>query len=165
MSAGFVDPPLGRSVTSAEMAEKVRAIDNPNNQRLDNPINLSAWFPQRPYWSGADDNGTMDHGSPVLRQWEEYYRKRSAAQDEADRFDAIVLVGGSGPMIDMVNNYRVHDLILGFLDRGKPIARRVLRGRLPRPGARLQHPQEHHLGQARHRACDRIRLSQQHRRA
>lgn len=49
MSSDFVDPPLGRSVTSAEMAEKVRAIDNPNNQRLDNPIDLSAWFPQRPY--------------------------------------------------------------------------------------------------------------------
>lgn len=122
MSAGFVDPPLGRSVTSAEMAEKVRAIDNPNNQRLDNPIDLSAWFPQRPYWSGADDSGNDENAAPVLRQWEEYYRRRSAAQQDADRFDAIVLVGGSGPMVDMVNNYRVHDLLLGFLDHGKPIA-------------------------------------------
>ena len=122
MSADFVDPPLGRSVTSAEMAEKVRAIDNPNNQRLDNPIDLSAWFPQRPYWSGADDGGVIGNGAPVLRQWEEYYRKRSAAQADANRFDAVVLVGGSGPMVDMVNNYRVHDLILGFLDHGKPIA-------------------------------------------
>ncbi len=122
MSAGFVDPPLGRSVTSAEMAEKVRAIDNPNNQRLDNPINLSGWFPQRPYWSGCDDNGNNENAAPVLRQWEEYYRRRSAAQNDANRFDAIVLVGGSGAMIDMVNNYRVHDLVLGFLDHGKPIA-------------------------------------------
>ena len=56
------------------------------------------------------------------RQWEEYYRKRSAAQADANRFDAVVLVGGSGPMVDMANNYRVHDLILGFLDYGKPIA-------------------------------------------
>jgi putative intracellular protease/amidase len=25
-------------------------------------------------------------------------------------------------MVDMVNNYRVHDVILGFLDHGKPVA-------------------------------------------
>ena len=25
-------------------------------------------------------------------------------------------------MVDMVNNYRVHDLILGFIERGKPVA-------------------------------------------
>lgn len=122
MDPTFNDPPLGKSVTSPEMAEKVRAIDNPANQRLDNPANLSAWLPQRPYWSGADDNGVIDKDASVLRLWEDYYQKRSTAQDEADAFDALLLVGGSGPMIDMVNNYRVHDLILGFLDRGKPIA-------------------------------------------
>ncbi|MEZ5785366.1 MAG: type 1 glutamine amidotransferase domain-containing protein [Xanthobacteraceae bacterium] len=122
MDPAFNDPPLGKSVTSAEMAEKVRAINNSANQRLDNPTNLSTWFPQRPYWSGADDNGVIDKDAVVLRLWEDYYQKRSTAQDEADRFDALLLVGGSGPMVDMVNNYRVHDLILGFLDRGKPIA-------------------------------------------
>jgi putative intracellular protease/amidase len=122
MSADFIDPPLGKSVTSPEMADKVRAISNGGNQRLDNPINLSTWFPQRPYWSGADDNGVIDRNQSVLRLWEDYYQKRAAAQEDANRFDAIVLVGGSGPMVDMVNNYRVHDLILGFLDRGKPIA-------------------------------------------
>jgi putative intracellular protease/amidase len=31
-------------------------------------------------------------------------------------------VGGSGPIVDMVNNQRVHDLILAFLRWGKPIA-------------------------------------------
>lgn len=122
MSHDFVDPPLGKSVTSEEMAQKVRAIDNPNNQRLDNPRSLAAWFPERPYWSGANDAGVVNKDQMVLRLWEDYYTKRAAAQEEATRHDALLLVGGSGPMIDMVNNYRVHDLILGFLDKEMPIA-------------------------------------------
>src|SRR5215213_431319 len=126
MDPQYIDPPLGKSVTSAEMAEKVRNIDNPSNQRLDNPGNLSVWFPERPYWAGLDDAGTDQdpkYKRPVLRQWEDYYEKRAKAQKEAtDQFDAVLLVGGSGPMIDMVNNYRVHDVILGFLEAGKPIA-------------------------------------------
>jgi len=127
MDPDFVDPPLGRSVTSAEMAEKVRAIDRSGNPQLknplDEPIDLSAWFPQRPYWSGLDDDGKLTDRTMVLRLWENYYRARAKAQNEATTlFDAVLLVGGSGPMIDMVNNYRVHDLILGFLDRDKPIA-------------------------------------------
>ena len=122
MTAGFIDPPLGKCVTSPEMAEKTKAIDNPKNKRLDKPMNLSAWFPERPYWSGADDSGQAGGKEPVLRQWEDYYRRRDIAQNEANQYDALLLVGGSGPMIDMVNNYRVHDLIMGFIDRGKPVA-------------------------------------------
>ncbi len=121
-SAAYVDPPLGKSVTSPEMAERSTSIDNPNNQRLDNPLNLSAWFPQRPYWSGANDDGTINKDQVVLRLWEDYYKRRNTAQEEASLYDAVLLVGGSGPMIDMVNNYRIHDLILGFVDRGKPVA-------------------------------------------
>ncbi len=37
-------------------------------------------------------------------------------------YDALLIVGGSGPMVDLVNNQRVHDLILGFHRQGKPIA-------------------------------------------
>jgi putative intracellular protease/amidase len=128
MDPAYIDPPLGKSVTSADMAEKVRAIDNPSDPRLDNPTSLAGWFPERPYWSGMTDDGrepeAKESGSAtILRQWEEYYRKRDQAQKEATgTYDAVLLVGGSGPMIDMVNNYRVHDLILGFLDGGKPIA-------------------------------------------
>jgi len=123
MDETYIDPPLGKSVTSAEMAAKVRTINNPNNQRLDDPRDLSAWFPERPYWSGLDANGNQTDVSPVLRQWEEYYRMRADAQARATtEFDALLLVGGSGAMVDMVNNYRVHDLILGFLDASKPIA-------------------------------------------
>jgi putative intracellular protease/amidase len=123
MDETFVDPPLGKSVTSADMAAKVKAINTASNQRLEDPKNLLVWFPERPYWSGLDATGTLTDKTPVLRQWEDYYRKRTEAQAQAvAEFDAMLLVGGSGPMIDMVNNYRVHDLILGFLDAGKPIA-------------------------------------------
>jgi len=123
MDPNYIDPPLGRSVTSARMAEKVRAIDNPSNPRLNSPINLAAWFPQRPYWSGLQDDGTeAPERQMVLRQWEQYYRDRAKAQDEVAQYDSVLLVGGSGPMVDMVNNYRVHDLILGFLDQGNPVA-------------------------------------------
>jgi len=113
MDPTFVDPPLGKTVTSEEMAQKVRAIDDISNPRLDGPTNLASWFPQRPYWSEET----------VLRKWEDYYRKRAKAQEESTtEYDALLLVGGSGPMIDMVNNYRVHDLVLGFLERNKLIA-------------------------------------------
>jgi len=127
MDVTYIDPPLGKSVTSPEMAQKVRAIDNLSNQRLDSPISLAAWFPERPYWSGMTDDGRepqvkRDGSAAILRRWEEYYRVRNEAQKNAiNNYDAVLLVGGSGPMVDMVNNYRVHDLILGFLDVGKPI--------------------------------------------
>lgn len=126
MEATYVDPPLGKSVTLAAMADKVKAINNPSDQHLDNPKDLSAWFPERPYWSGLDAMGNERKDlpieeRPVLRQWEAYYRQRAQKQAEAtSEFDALLLVGGSGPMIDMVNNYRVHDLILGFVDTDKP---------------------------------------------
>jgi len=109
----FVDPPLGRSVTSEEMARKTQAIDDPSNPRLDNPINLSAWFPMQPYWSAPE----------VLRQWEAYYRAVALAQEQAvNEYDALLIVGGSGPLVDLANNHRVHDLILGFLRYDKPVA-------------------------------------------
>lgn len=123
MDPAFVDPPLGKPVTSPDMAAKVKAINDPANKRLDNPRNLSAWFPERPYWSGLNAQGIQTDSKPVLRQWEDYYSKRDAAQAEAtSEFDAVLIVGGSGPMIDLVNNYRVHDVILGFVGAGKPVA-------------------------------------------
>ncbi len=110
--AGYVDPPLGRPVTSPEMAEKVKAIDDPKNPRLDKPINLSAWFPMRPYWSAPE----------VLRKWEAYYRDVASAQEQVQQYDALVIAGGSGPIVDLANNHRVHDLIFGFLGKDKPVA-------------------------------------------
>jgi putative intracellular protease/amidase len=110
MDPEYVDPPLGRSVTSPEMAEKVKEIDT--SPRLDDPMNLSELMPERPYHSEED----------FLRKDEEYYRERDRmAKDLVDRYDALLIVGGSGPIVDLVNNQRLHDLILAFYDAGKLI--------------------------------------------
>lgn len=118
MDASFIDPPLGRSVTTPEMARAVRELDDTTPgrsaraKRLDAPMNLSALLPERPYFS-----------HPMLvRGLEAYYRERDRALRAFERFDAVLLVGGSGPIVDLANNQRVHDLILGFLRMGKPIA-------------------------------------------
>jgi putative intracellular protease/amidase len=110
MDETYVDPPLGRSVTSKEMAEKVKAVEA--SDRLANPKDLSTWFPERPYFSAE----------LLVRELEQYYNKRDAAWKELEPYTALLLVGGSGPIVDMVNNQRVHDLILGFQKTGKPIA-------------------------------------------
>ncbi|GJF35098.1 type 1 glutamine amidotransferase domain-containing protein [Kitasatospora sp. NBC_01539] len=107
----YIDPPLGRSVTSTEMAEKVRAFDT--SDRLDSPLDLSTWLPDRPYRSRND----------FLRAWEGYNHRREHVQTQiADRYDALLIVGGSGPIVDLANNWRVHDLILAFYNLDLPIA-------------------------------------------
>jgi putative intracellular protease/amidase len=111
MDAQYIDPPLGRSVTSEEVAEKTRKINA--SPRLDNPRNLSTWFPERPYMASSN----------YLREMEAYWEDVDKAQKEAvDQFDALLIVGGSGPIVDLVNNQRVHDLILSFYKASKPIA-------------------------------------------
>jgi putative intracellular protease/amidase len=110
MDPDYIDPPLGRSVTSPEMAAKVKAIDA--DARLDNPLDISALLPERPYHGEHD----------FLRQQETYYRERDQKGAEiVDRYDAMIIVGGSGPIVDLVNNQRVHDLILAFYDADKLI--------------------------------------------
>jgi putative intracellular protease/amidase len=107
----YVDPPLGRGVTSAEMARKVRELTE--SSRLDNPLNLSAWLPSKPYRSSPH----------FLREMEAYNNRLDEIRREVEReYDAILLVGGSGPIIDMVNNYRVHELILMFHGMNRPVA-------------------------------------------
>jgi putative intracellular protease/amidase len=109
MDPNFIDPPLGKPVVSPEMAEKTRALDE--SDRLNHPINLLEWFPDRPYWS-----------SPTfLRDMEAYYKALDQRQKELEQYDAPLIVGGSGAMVDLANNHRVHDLILGFLKLSKPI--------------------------------------------
>jgi len=108
MDPDYVDPPLGRPVTSPEMAAKVKEIDS--DPRLDNPLSLSELLPERPYHGEHD----------FLRQQETYYRERDAKGAElVERYDALLIVGGSGPIVDLVNNQRVHDLILAFYDADK----------------------------------------------
>ena len=51
----------------------------------------------------------------------DYFHRLDVVLNKIDRYDALFIVGGSGPIIDLVNNFRVHDLILGFYRAGKPI--------------------------------------------
>jgi putative intracellular protease/amidase len=110
LDPSYIDPPLGRPVTTEENARRARELDQVN--RLDNPKNLSTWFPERPYWSAPN----------LLRELERYYAMREEAWRSLEEFDALLMVGGSGPIVDMVNNQRVHDVILGFYRADKPIA-------------------------------------------
>jgi len=105
-----IDPPLGRSVVSEEVAKTVRDIEA--SDRLANPMNLADLLPERPYTS--DER--------YLRQREAYNRAVGDRLDEqlAD-FDALLIVGGSGPIVDLANNGRVHDVILSFLRSDKLI--------------------------------------------
>lgn len=111
MDPNFVDPPLGRGVVSEETANKTR--DVAESDRLAYPRSLAEWFPPRAYPS-----------SPTyLRDMEAYYREldRIVAEELAN-YDALVIVGGSGALVDLANNQRLHDLILGFVKLDKPIA-------------------------------------------
>jgi putative intracellular protease/amidase len=106
----FVDPPLGRSVVSQEVAKMARDLDA--SGRLANPRDLAGWVPERPYTS--DDN--------YLRQLEAYNREVGDRLDEQiAEYDALLIVGGSGPIADLANNGRLHDVILAFLRTGKVI--------------------------------------------
>jgi putative intracellular protease/amidase len=110
MDPDFMDPPLGRSVTSPEVAEKVRQLEG--SERLDNPLNLSALLPERPYRSSHN----------YLREQEAYFKALDEVRETfAATYDAILIVGGSGPIVDLVNNQRVHDLILSFYRLDKPV--------------------------------------------
>jgi putative intracellular protease/amidase len=111
MDPTFVDPPLGRTVTSEENARKTREVSE--SGRLDNPANLREWLPAKTYRSSPN----------YLRATEAYNNRLDEVRAEIERdWDAILLVGGSGPLIDMANNYRLHELILMFYQLDKPIA-------------------------------------------
>jgi putative intracellular protease/amidase len=110
MKAGYYDPPLHKVVTDEHYAQATQAIDR--SSRLENPINLSTWFPERPYFNAPNFG-------PKL---EAYYTERDERWKELARYDALLIVGGSGPIIDMVNNQRLHDVILGFYALDKLIA-------------------------------------------
>jgi putative intracellular protease/amidase len=110
MDPDFIDPPLGRGVVSVENAQKTRDIDS--SPRLDGPVDLSSWLPELPYRSSAT----------YLRQMEAYNNRLDEVGRELDQYDALLIVGGSGPILDMANNYRVHELVLDFYRKNKPIA-------------------------------------------
>ncbi|WP_026416414.1 type 1 glutamine amidotransferase domain-containing protein [Actinomadura oligospora] len=106
----YVDPPLGRSVTTPDMARRAAALDS--SPRLDAPLSLEQLIPERPYFS------SINH----LRGLEDYHRRLDAAvKDLVASFDALVIVGGSGPIVDLANNERLHELVLRFVGADKPI--------------------------------------------
>jgi putative intracellular protease/amidase len=54
---------------------------------------------------------------------EAYHKKVDAlVANDLPKYDALVIVGGSGAMIDLANNTRLHDMIMGFVKLGKPVA-------------------------------------------
>jgi putative intracellular protease/amidase len=110
MDSTYFDPPLGRGVTSPEMAAKTKAWDQ--SARLAHPVNLSTWLPERPYRASSN----------YLREQEAYNNRLDDVSKELDDYAALLIVGGSGPIVDMVNNYRVHELVLDFYKKDKPIA-------------------------------------------
>jgi putative intracellular protease/amidase len=111
MDPYYVDPPLGKSVTSPEVAAKVRQIDQ--SPRLNTPVNLSELLPEMPYFSSPS----------LIRDLEAYYKAIDKVRiNFLYQFDALLIVGGSGPIVDLANNQRIHDLILSFLKMDRPIA-------------------------------------------
>lgn len=111
MDPSFIDPPLGRPVTSEENARKTREISE--SGRLDHPLDLSGWLPERPYRSSSN----------YLREIESYNNRLDEIRSQVEReYDAILIVGGSGALLDLANNYRLHELILIFYGLNLPIA-------------------------------------------
>jgi putative intracellular protease/amidase len=100
MTEGYLDPPLDKVVTDAHFAQKTREVDE--STRLVSPLNLESWFPERPYFNSANYGHAL----------EAYYTKREACWEALKEYDGLLIVGGSGPIVDLVNNQRVHDLIL-----------------------------------------------------
>lgn len=110
LDSEYIDPPLGRAVTSRDMARRARALDD--SSRLDNPLSLAEMVPERPYYSA------LNH----LRELESYHSALALATGElVSGFDALVVIGGTGPIVDLANNERLHELILAFVGADKPI--------------------------------------------
>jgi putative intracellular protease/amidase len=110
MDETYVDPPLGICVTNAHFAKRTREIDA--SDLLSGPRNLTEWFPQMPYFNAPD------FGLQLVA----YHKRREECWKELEKYDALLLPGGSGPMVDMVNNERLHDVVLGFRSLNKLIA-------------------------------------------
>lgn len=106
----YMDPPLGVCVTTPEAADMVKAFEATN--RLEERRNMSEVVPERPYFSTPN----------FLREFEKYYSDLKIAQEDlTSEYAGLLLVGGSGPIIDIVNNQRVHDIILAFYKKDMPI--------------------------------------------
>lgn len=110
MDESYIDPPLDKHVTNAHFARRTKEVNEGN--LFDNIGNLSEWFPERPYFN------SQNFGHELTA----YYEKRAKCWADLEQYDALLLPGGSGPMVDIVNNQRVHDVILGFVAAKKLVA-------------------------------------------
>ncbi len=110
LESAYVDPPLGRPVTSPEMEQRAKETDW--DAFFANRIALTDIMPVRPYLSTE---------GKYLEQLEQYYIGRQQAWDKLAEYDGLLMVGGGGAVVDMVNNNRLHDVILGFYYADKPI--------------------------------------------
>ena len=113
------------------------------------------WLPERPYRSSPN----------YLRELEAYYKaaRRASARSSTTVRRAAASSAAAGPIVDLANNQRVHDLILAFLQPDKPIAAECYGVACLAFARDLGGPQEHHLRQARHRPLHRVRLQGRHR--
>jgi len=107
----YKDPPLGVCVTTQQHEKDVKEFID--KKRTSNPMSLKQYIPERPYYSAPD----------FLRKLEVYYTKvKESVEKLTAEYDSLLLVGGSGPIVDMVNNQSLHELILGFYRKNMPIA-------------------------------------------
>ncbi len=107
----YVDPPLGVCVTTKQHEDDVKAFIAKN--RTATPLSLKSYIPERPYYSATD----------FLRNLEQYYTTvKQSIEFLTSEYDALFVVGGSGPIVDLVNNQSLHELILGFYRKNQPVA-------------------------------------------
>jgi putative intracellular protease/amidase len=123
----YEDPPLDRPVTFAKDLRgqaKRYSLDLSREPKWEevfsalweslfrDRISLEDWMPRRPYLNEER----------YLDRLEAYYEKRDEGWKRIDEYAGLLMVGGSGPMFDMVGNTLLHNLILGFYYADKPIA-------------------------------------------
>lgn len=111
MDTGYMDPPLGKCVTNEHFALRTREIHE--SSLLDHPISLADQLPLMPYFNSENFGHKLEEFYNIRA---EFWRKF------VEPYDALLLPGGSGPMVDMVNNERLHNLILGYVAADKLIA-------------------------------------------
>jgi putative intracellular protease/amidase len=107
----YIDPPLNAPVTTARHEKEVKAFIAEN--RTSNPLNLSALISERPYNSDKD----FERKIKLYRE-----QTKIAVNEITSQYEALLLIGGSGPIVDLVNNQRLHELILGFYRKQMPVA-------------------------------------------
>ena len=153
MDPQYIDPPLGKSVTSQEVADKVKALD------ASRPLRQADQHLRPGSRSGR--TGARRH---FLRDMEAYYKRARRGREGARRQVRRDPARRRQRPDRRPRQQRARPRPDPRLLRSRQADRRgVLRRRLPRLRPRLRRPREHHLGQARHRPLQGVRLQGRHR--